>query len=136
MRVTKDQTIEAKMSAYIQQMPDDVIIRAEVAHLGSPRQISRGFKALVQKGVIVKLGYGIYAKMVKFEGFEPLFLKNGFIGTAVAALEKLNVPWEPSQATKDYNAGLTTQVPVSPKVKINSRFNRKIAYKGTPLRFE
>lgn len=136
MKVARNETIEFKMNAYIQQIPDEVILRTNVSSLGSPRQVSRGLQALVQQGILTKLGYGIYAKLTRSERLKEPFLKEGFAIVAKEALDKLNVDWEPSQAEKEYNAGLSTQIPVTTKVKLKSRFNRTLSYKGIRLQFE
>jgi len=53
------------------------------------------------------------------------------------ALDKLQVPWEPSAAERDYNAGRTTQVPMRPRVRLRSgRFSRKLRYNGMELAFD
>jgi hypothetical protein len=75
MKVARNQTIEFKMSEYIQQIPDEVILRINVSTLGSPRQVSRGLQALVQKGILTKLGYGTYAKLSQSEMLKEPFLK-------------------------------------------------------------
>lgn len=67
MKVARNETIEFKMTAYIQQIPDEVILRTNVSSLGSPRQVSRGLQALVQRGILTKLGYGTYAKLTRSE---------------------------------------------------------------------
>lgn len=136
MKVTRVETLKWKLSNYIEQLPDQVIVRANVASLGSPRQISRALKALVQDGILIKLGYGTYAKLTRSERLKEPFLKEGFAIIAKEALNKLNVEWEPSQAEKEYNAGISTQIPMAIKVKLRSRFNRKLSYKGIPLQFE
>jgi hypothetical protein len=136
MKVARNETIQFKMSEYIQQIPDEVILRVNVSTLGSPRQVSRGLQALVQEGILTKLGYGTYAKLTRSERLKEPFLKEGFSIIAKEALDKLNVTWEPSQAEQEYNAGLSTQIPITTKVKLKSRFNRKLSYKGIPLQFE
>ena len=40
----------------------DVLLRAEYDSFGSEAQVSRALKELVQRGKLVKLGRGVYAK--------------------------------------------------------------------------
>ena len=45
-------------------------------------------------------------------------------------MNKLGVPWEPTQAERAYNEGRSTQVPMTPRVRLRgSRFSRKLRYK-------
>lgn len=46
----------------IKQMSDNIVLRADIQDMGSPRQISRCLKDLVEMGELTKIGYGIYAK--------------------------------------------------------------------------
>ena len=60
-----------------------------------------------------------------------------FIGAARQALDKLGVPWEPTDAQIAYNAGRSTQVPINPAVRLRkSRFVRRLKYQDTELRLE
>ncbi len=129
-------TFRSKLLAYIEQMPDRVILRNEVETLGSPRQISRGLKALTEDGVLVKMGVGIYAKAKWSALIERPVICGGFTDACIDALQKLGVRWEPSQAHKDYNEGRSQQVPARFEVKLKSRFRRKLAYGKRTLRIE
>jgi hypothetical protein len=52
-------------------------------------------------------------------------------------LTKLNVPWEPTTAERAYNEGRSTQVPITPRVRLgNTRFTRKLRYNSMELTFE
>jgi len=125
-----------KLLNYIRQLPSIVILRQDVSSLGSSRQVSRGLKALVEDGELVKLGYGIYAKAEWSELLDRPVIRTGFTEACIEALERLDVRWEPSQAIKDYNAGRSQQVPVRFEIRLKSRFRRKIAYGKRMLRLE
>jgi len=93
-------------------------------------------RELVQETMLTKIGYGVYAKLVRNPLIDEPFLPEGFSQAAKEAMERLNVQWEPGQAEQDYNQGLSSQIPVSPSFKLKSRFNRKLGYTGMMLQFE
>lgn len=134
MKVAYENSFYYSMLARIDSMPDDVIVRAEMADLGDPRQISRAFKALTEKGILVKLGYGVYAKLAKSRFSDTLYLKGSFIAVMRTALSKLNIKWESSQEEQDYNAGRSTQVPINPYTRLKTRFRRKLKYRTMELK--
>ena len=55
----------------------------------------------------------------------------------VRLLTKLKVPWEPTAVERAYNEGRSTQVPMTPRVRVRgTRFSRKLGYKGMELTIE
>jgi hypothetical protein len=52
------------------------------------------------------------------------------------ALTRLGVKTRPTKIERDYNAGLTTQVPSGQLIGVNRRVRRKLGYNGTIMRFE
>lgn len=57
--------IESRILSSIKHRPGAVLLRRDVARLGSASQVSESLKALQAKGVIVRVGAGIYAKSIK-----------------------------------------------------------------------
>jgi hypothetical protein len=54
--------LEARVMRSIARRRGVVILRSELADLGSPAQLSRVLAALVESGKLVRVGRGIYAK--------------------------------------------------------------------------
>lgn len=54
--------IESRIRRAVALRKDDVFIRAEFARFGSPAQVSRSLRQLIDAGQLVRLGLGIYAK--------------------------------------------------------------------------
>jgi hypothetical protein len=50
-----------------------------------------------------------------------------------AALNRLNIRWEPSEEELDYQAGRSTQIPVNPTTKLKDRFRRQLRYRDMEL---
>ncbi len=120
----------------IQQLPGNVVLRADIGKLGSPRQISRSLKTLIDMGKLAKIGYGIYAKTYQSEYLNKPIIKEGFDSVCREALTKLGIQWEPGWAEKAYNAGASTQVPARPALRLKSRFRRRLSYGNRKLRFD
>jgi hypothetical protein len=115
----------------------DVFLRAEFHSFGSPAQVSRALGELQSKGVLVKLGVGVYAKA------KPSVLSGKPIPTkplevlAPEILKKLGVQAGPSRQAHEYNAGISTQVPSG--VVINTgkrRIKRKLGFNGKLIQYE
>ena len=57
--------IENRIFLSLRQRSGAVLLRRDVAGMGSASQVSESLKALQTKGVIVRIGAGIYAKSIK-----------------------------------------------------------------------
>lgn len=75
-------------------MSDNIVLRADIQDMGSPRQITRCLKDLVAIGELTKIGYGIYAKSYMLENINKPIIKVGFDQACKEALTKLNVKWD------------------------------------------
>lgn len=117
----------------IKQISENIIIREGIQDMGSPRQISRCFRDLLEMGELIKIGYGIYAKSYISEFINKPTIKGGFGEACKEALTKLGVIWEPGTAEQEYNAGLSMQVPVCTVVQLKSRFRGRLAYGNRTL---
>lgn len=107
---------------------EDVFLPREFRDLGGEDQVLRVLRNLVREKQLVRLGYGVYGRAVvsRLSGEPILYSRDGFAGAARQALTKLGVPWEPSDAERDYNERRSTQVPVNPVVLVKGRFSRRL----------
>ena len=103
--------IEERLYRSVARRKDDVFVRKDFAALGSEAQVNRALRSLVSRGVIVKLGVGVYAKAKKSVLSGKAIPVKPVSVLAPIALQKLGVKTFPSQMTQDYNAGTTTQYP-------------------------
>lgn len=94
-------------------------------------------KALLDQGVLVRIGTGVYAKA------KPSVLSGKPIPIAPLevlaplALLKLGVKVLEPKGNRDYNAGRTTQVPTGLVVNVGSRrVTRKLGFAGKLIRYE
>lgn len=128
-----ENSFKFKVLERIKQMPAQTVLRDDIEGMGSPRQISRCFRDLIEMGEIVKIGYGIYAKAYISETLNKPVIQGGFGQACKEALSKKGVKWEPGSAEQAYNAGLSTQVPVRTIVQLKSRYRGHLSYGNRKL---
>jgi len=122
-----------KVLERIRQMPDTAILRKDIEDMGNPRQISRCFKTLLEMGVLVKIGYGIYAKAYISDSIDKPVIQGGFGQACKEALTKKGIKWEAGSAEKAYNTGVSTQIPIRNIVQLKSRFRGHLNYGNKKL---
>ena len=113
----------------------DIFLRADFADLGSYDQVGRALRQLVQRGQLMKVGFGIYSRAVK-SPFDDKPIPPKGLSTLREALERVGIVTRPSCAEQDYNTGRTTQVPTGRVVGVLRRVRRQIGYNGFRLTFE
>jgi len=121
-------TLKSKVAKKISRSNREVFLRSDFEKLAGYDQIGRALLQLSSDGVLVKVGYGLYAKarLNRITGKPMLAAKGGFTQVAEEALSRLGVKWKPSKAVLDYQSG-STQIPANAEVIIFERFNRRIA---------
>ena|ERR1019366_1131508 len=138
MPVGRD-SLRARIAAQIAGSSDAVFLTREFSRLGCERHVHRALRQLVEEGRLIRLGYGVYgrAEISNLTGRPMLAASGGFIDAARQALDKLGVPWEPTEFQRTYNEGRSTQVPINPAVRVvRSRITRKIRHQGHELIME
>jgi hypothetical protein len=83
--------IESRILSSIKHRSGAVVLRRDVAGLGSSSQVSESLKALRDKGVIVRVGNGIYAKSFKDASTGEVTLLASDEEIAIEAFLKLGV---------------------------------------------
>lgn len=129
--------IEDKICRSVARKKDDVFLRNEFSKMGSEAQVSRALRHLVERGVVVKLGVGVYAKAKKsvLSGAAIPVKPVGILGPV--ALRKLGVKIYPSQIAQAYNAGESTQIPAGNVVNVGARrINRKLGFGKQTIIYE
>jgi hypothetical protein len=132
-------TLRERIEARIAERDDDAFLTREFADLGGERQVLRALRELTDEGKLIRLGYGVYARAeISSLTKKPMLAGDGFGPVSRHVLTKLQVPWEPTTAERDYNDGRSTQVPMTPRVRLprQSRFSRKLRYNTMELTFE
>jgi len=120
-------TLKSKLTTKISRSKREVFLRSDFEKLAGYDQVGRALCQLTSDELLVKIGYGLYAKARpnRITGKPMLSAKGGFTQVAQEALSRLRITWETSPATKAYQAG-STQIPANAEVIIFDRFSRKI----------
>ncbi len=136
MKKQRSDGLSIRLQQRVAQVPGEIVVRADVEDLGDYRRVSRAILTLIQRGFLIRIAYGIYAKARYSAILKKPVIKGGFKEAAFEALNRCGVLWEIGEAEKKYNLGLTTQVPVRSIVKLKSRFRRTISFEGLELKYE
>ncbi|HDX8426128.1 TPA: S-adenosylhomocysteine hydrolase [Aeromonas veronii] len=122
--------IADRVELRIKRSKRDVFIREDFDDLGGYDQVGRALRQMCTKGLLLKLGYGVYAKARRnrISGRLMVASPGGPDAVLLAALDRLKVPYELSGLTAAYAEGKSTQVPalMEVKVKPEKRFSRKL----------
>lgn len=121
----------------IQRQVSVVILRSELVGLASPSQLSRVLAKLVEAGKLVRISHGVYAK-TRFNKFLRRPAPAGTLESIAAeAFRKLGIDVGPGKLAAEYNAGLSTQVPMLAVVTTGRRrISRRILVGGRSVSYE
>ena len=129
-------TIETRILTRISRMKSSVLLREDFIDLGGYDQVGRVLRQLAQKGKILKIGYGLYAKAKVSSLTGEILPVQNLPTLAKEALKRLGVEVNPTKAELDYQAGRSTQVPTGRLIGVRNRISRKIGYKGASIYYE
>jgi hypothetical protein len=119
------------------QRAGNVVARTELAGMGSASQASQALKSLQAKGVLIRIGTGVYAKTRRSSVTGATVPAGSLETLATEALKKLGVAVRAGKAAAAYNSGKTTQLPGSFVVDTGARrISRTIEVGGRTLVYE
>lgn len=129
--------LETRMLQSVRQREHNVILRAELSSLGSASQVTKALNALLAKGVLIRIGTGVYAKTRK-SSVTGVTVPAGSLETlATETLRKLGIEVGISEIASAYNSGRTTQLPGAFVVNTGQRrICRKITVGGRSVIYE
>lgn len=126
-----------RLARSIKRCSGNVILRSEIAKLGSATQLTKALNTLIKNGVIVRIGSGIYAKTRKSSVTGASVPAGSLETLATEALEKMGVLFSVGRDAAAYNSGATTQLPGSFVVHTgNRRISTKLEVGGRKLVYE
>ena len=129
--------LQERMLRAIRRRTGAVILRRDLTALGSASQVTRALKELQTRGVLVRIGTGVYAKTRRSSATGAIIPAGTLETLGVEALRKLGVLVAPGKAAAAYNAGATTQIPGGFVVSTGRRrISRKISVGGRALKYE
>lgn len=130
-------SLKQRMLRSIQRRSGNVVLRSELAPLGSSTQVSEALKKLQGEGVLVRIGTGVYAKTRRSSVTGSIIPAGSLETLATEALKKLNVVVRAGKAASAYNDRQTTQLPGAFVANTGSRrISRKIEVGGRALKYE
>jgi len=128
--------LESRLLKSIQQRSGNVIIRSEVSALGGKTQTSEALKNLTNKGILIKIGKGIYAK-TRISSSGAVIPAASLEVLAPEILRKLGIKAQASLTANENQLGNSTQLPGKLVVNTGSRrISRKITVGGRRLFYE
>jgi hypothetical protein len=123
-------TINRKVQTRVKRSKGSVFLRSDFKDIADYDQVGRALRELVQEVLLIKIGYGLYARarINRITGNVMADNPSGSDGVVIEAMEKLGVEYQLDDLSRMNLSGDSTQIPA--KVKIipkNTRFTRKIA---------
>ena len=123
-------TINRKVQTRVKRWKSSVFLRSDFKDIADYDQVGRALRELVQEGLLIKIGYGLYARarINRITGNAMADNPSGPAGVVIEAMEKLGVEYQLDDLSRMNLSGDSTQIPA--KVKIipkTTRFTRKIA---------
>jgi len=131
-----NKTIEDRILTRISRMKSSVVLREDFIDIGGYDQVGRALRQLAQKGKILKIGYGLYAKTKVSALTGEVLPVQTLPALAREALKRLGVEVNPTKAEIDYQTGRSTQIPTGRLIGVKKRISRKIGYKGASVNYE
>lgn len=113
-------TLEERIEMSLRRSASKVFVRKDFDKFGGYDQVGRALRGVINKGLLIKAGYGVYvkAKTSTLTG-KPIPVVP-LIEVGLEALTKLGVKPELGTAAQDYRDGKTTQMPMSAVLNVGS----------------
>ena len=129
-------TLEGKITYRVKRSAASVFIRQDFADIGGYDQVGRILRLLVQKGLLIKIGYGVYARTKLSTLSGEIIPEKSLPELAREALKKLGIKIMPTKYQRLYMNGISTQVPTGRVIGVQGRISRKIGYKEKYVSYE
>jgi hypothetical protein len=128
--------LEKKIERRILKSKDKTFVLSDFFDLSGRDQILRALRKLIQKSFLLRVGQGVYTR-VKISSLtnKPIPEQN-LRSIATTVLKKKGVKVLPSSFERDYNSGVSTQVPTGLVIGVDRRTNRKIGFNGRFVKYE
>ena len=129
-------TLEGKITYRVKRSAASVFIRQDFADIGGYDQVGRILRLLVQKELLINIGYGVYARTTLSTFSGKIIPEKSLPELAEEALKKLGIKIMPTYYERLYNEGKSTQVPTGRVIGVQGRISRKIGYNGKYVLYE
>lgn len=130
-------SLKSKIKYRISRNTGAVFVPADFDDLSDRDQVGRVLRELVGDEVLIKFGWGLYAKARRSLLSNKLIPVKSLPDLAREALaQKLGVEVVSSQEQASYNSGQSTQVPTGRTIAVKGRVSRKMAYDGKSIKYQ
>jgi hypothetical protein len=120
-------TVKEKVISKIKRSSSSVFLRNEFDRLGDYRQVSRAISEVVASGMLIRVGFGLYAKArpSTING-QPVPIES-LLKIGLEVMKKLGVDADVGNDAIDLREGRSTQVPMLPIINVGkSRVSHRI----------
>lgn len=128
--------LKKEIASYIRKSSDIVFLTSDFSDVYDRKKILAVYRLLVKDGLLINVGYGVYAKAKKSVYTGKIIPASNLRDIAIDALNKIGVKVYPSTAELSYNRRETSQVPNEFVILVNKRIRRRIAYGKSVVRYE
>ena len=129
--------VQSKIAKSVANRRGNVVLRSELTKFGSESQVDRVVASMVGAGELIRAGKGVLVKTKISKLTGKRIPAATLESVATETFKKLRVEILPGQATRDYNSGKTTQLPMKLVVSTpNRKISRKITVAGRTLEYE
>lgn len=130
-------SLKVKIKYRISRNAGMVFVPADFDDLSGRDQIGRALRELVDDGVLIKFGRGLYAKARRSTLSNRVVPARPLPELAREALtRKLGVEVVPSREQERYDNSRSTQVPTGRVIAVKGRVSRKMAYDGKSITYQ
>lgn len=129
IRMGGQMTIQDRIKTRVKRSKRSVFLRSDFKDIADYDQVGRSLRNLTLEGVLIKIGYGLYARARVNRITGKLMPDNaaGADGVLIEAMERLDVDYKFDDLSNMNFSGQSTQIPASVKiVPTDPRFTRKI----------
>ena len=130
--------IQDRMARSLTQRAGNVVLRTDLAKLGSPTQVSKVISDFIKEGRLIRVSRGVFVK-TRINRFTGQPTPAGTLESISGEIfDKLGVQVEPGQLADDYNRGVSSQIPARFVVRPigNRRIQRKIQVGDRIVQYE
>lgn len=130
-------TTKERICASLRKSKGTAFVRKDFERFGEYRQVSRALKEIVDAGVLIRVGYGAYAKTRPSSISGKPVPAEPLLNIAFEIMRKLGVKADAGADTQALREGRSTQIPMLPIVNIGkARVRRKISYGNKTVVYE
>ena len=126
-------TVAERIREYIASSSDAAFLTSEFLQFGSRSVVARALRKLVEDRTLYRAGYGVYtpSRTLTEEPYVGARIRR-YTSSAVTAsfLRKMGIDPKPGSLVREYNEGLSTQVPPFVMVDVGKSRIRRRLYGG------